>query len=362
MKQSVVRIANMAATLACAAHRPSNWPIRSQRRHVATIEFNTRVLELLGDAGSRLQRIESSLMAWHSLAPPGLYEPDVSDEVTEMEKFDGLEKRVHSMEALLFQASATDLKVIDEIVAGPQQNRLFSQRQKEYVEKEVEKLAEKIVEIPRMKYIENEVIAEVAKVVEKIVEVPRIEYIETEVVQEAEKLVDKFVEGHCIEHDEKEVFMETEKPIVTTPGVHDATVQCGLECIEVAVQASILRCVSTRADASEFGFIQEKSSYTGPWEPIGKIGLEVGDFVKVAADAKSLNPAIVVEQGLVGIRPKLDEGDPYVFFPEADFHCIGMHWMKKNSLLRPQPSKGTHRQERRGHVSSTEHRHSTGCL
>ena len=104
----------MAGMAACL-YRPSSWPVRSQRRHAATAEFNSKVLTLLEDVTSRLGRIESSLANGAYRVPPGLeatiLQENAHDDV------DQLEERVRSMEALLFKASFQDFQVLDRIVA-----------------------------------------------------------------------------------------------------------------------------------------------------------------------------------------------------------------------------------------------------
>ena len=95
------------------ALRPSSWPVRSQRRHAATIEFNNHVLSSLGDISLRLSRIEDTRSEVRMLPPPGLTVPTTS-EATLRSK---LEKRVSGMESLLFRASFSDFQVLDQVVA-----------------------------------------------------------------------------------------------------------------------------------------------------------------------------------------------------------------------------------------------------
>ena len=173
---------------------------------------------------------------------------------------------------------------------------------------------EKIVEIPRIEYIEKEVIKEVEKLVEEIVEVPRIEYIDKGFAKGVEKLMEKIVEVR-----------------------REATAQCGVEHEEAAVQVSTPRCITSDQDAADVISISDRSSRTGPWEPIREASsVQVGDFVKVAVDTKSMNPEIVLEKSLLGRVRKLDDdGHAYVFFPDAVFHCISMHWVQNRSLLLP---------------------------
>ena len=107
----------MADGMADVFCRPSSWPVRSQRRHAATIDFNDKVLALFSDVTSRLVRIETSLTSAPWSTPPGLDEPCVHRIGYDAEKITVLEKRVLSMEVLLFKASFDDFKVLDGIVA-----------------------------------------------------------------------------------------------------------------------------------------------------------------------------------------------------------------------------------------------------
>ena len=91
---------------------------------------------------------------------------------------------------------------------------------------------EKFVEVPRIEYIEKDVVKEVEKLVEKFVEVPRIEYIEKEIVKEVEKLVEEIVEVPHMEYIEKEVVQEIEKLLVIERKVrHDA--ECNADAFTI---------------------------------------------------------------------------------------------------------------------------------
>jgi hypothetical protein len=70
-------------------------------------------------------------------------------------------------------------------------------------------------EVVGAEYIEKEIVKEVEKLVEKIVEVPRSEYIEKEVVKEVEKLVEKSMEGPRTEYFKKETVKQVEKLVET---------------------------------------------------------------------------------------------------------------------------------------------------
>ena len=79
-------------------------------------------------------------------------------------------------------------------------------------------------------------------------------------------------------------------------------------------------------DVADFVGISGCDSYIGAWRAMSKSdALKVGDFVKVDTETKSMNPKIFVGKGPFGRVWKLDEeSDPYVFFPDADYHCLGV--------------------------------------
>ena len=101
--------------------RPSSWPIRNQRRHAAIAEFQSQVIELLSDVSSRLLHIETALSGLQGRLPPGLTKPCVPQtgkcESADAEKINSIEKRIASMETLLFRASFEDFKTLDEVIA-----------------------------------------------------------------------------------------------------------------------------------------------------------------------------------------------------------------------------------------------------
>lgn len=67
-------MAVQAPSTANEAFRPSSWPVRNQRRHAATMTFQTRLFEELTSISSRLQGIEEVLknVSTSTNAPPGL--------------------------------------------------------------------------------------------------------------------------------------------------------------------------------------------------------------------------------------------------------------------------------------------------
>ena len=110
---------------------------------------------------------------------------------------------------------------------------------------------------------------------------------------------------------------------------------------EVAVQTYMHRSITSDEDATDFASITECKSYNGAWTVMSEFNtLQIGDFVRIEKDTKSMNPEIIIEEGLYGKVRKIDNhGNPLVYIPEVDFFSFGEHWVKKSNLRRLQKEK-----------------------
>ena len=92
--------------------RPSSWPVRNQRRHVATTNFNAEVVNSLASITTKLDSGVAALAAKLDMV---LEEIRPSQFVRGM---DELGKRIDSMELLLFRTHLKDFQAIDANLDG----------------------------------------------------------------------------------------------------------------------------------------------------------------------------------------------------------------------------------------------------
>jgi hypothetical protein len=113
----------MAFQLPPGLNRPSSWPVRHQRRHLATTAFNAQVLESLATITSKVQSpvCEVELTSMREQidklqANVNLILQMVDLSASPHPASEDLEKRIASMELLLFRCTMRDFTQIDEKV------------------------------------------------------------------------------------------------------------------------------------------------------------------------------------------------------------------------------------------------------
>ena len=99
--------------------RPSSWPVRNQRRHAAAANFNMQVLGSLSQMATKLDKIEHLDDAVTQLAQRinelvlTVHGLPLRHEEPEHPNTDDLEKRIASMELLLFRTPLPKFDKID---------------------------------------------------------------------------------------------------------------------------------------------------------------------------------------------------------------------------------------------------------
>ena len=96
-----------------ASGKESAWPVRNRRRHAATMEFQSLVMDQFAEIFRRLDSIDSRITSQRQQALNNALQHNGRDPDTVVE----VEKRVRSMELLLFRTSLEDFQYIDALVA-----------------------------------------------------------------------------------------------------------------------------------------------------------------------------------------------------------------------------------------------------
>lgn len=120
---------------------------------------------------------------------------------------------------------------------------------------------------------------------------------------------------------------------------HAFSMDAASECQKMyaADLESTLIALQTENERASVKVLQDKSdkeklsNIEGDWTPLeNDMKLEVGDAIQLARKSASLNPEVDLPCGLNGIIRSIDDdGDLLVYFPEAPFHRIGEHWVKR---------------------------------
>ena len=93
--------------------KESSWPVRNRRRHAATVEFQTSVMNHFVEVFRRLDSIDARITPQAKHDPDNVAQHIGKDTTTLVE----IEKRVRSMELFLFRTSLHDFQYVDALVA-----------------------------------------------------------------------------------------------------------------------------------------------------------------------------------------------------------------------------------------------------
>ena len=110
-----------------------------------------------------------------------------------------------------------------------------------------------------------------------------------------------------------------------------------VESKEIEVQVDPLELAAFAPSETEQHFREYRNIDDNKWEPCDSPTevLKVGDVVVICYDTLSENTKIKLPKGLRGCVGKVnDDGDARIFFPEAEFHCLGEHWTECSSTLK----------------------------
>ena len=97
--------------------KESSWPVRNRRRHAATVEFQNLVMSQFLEVFRRLDSIDARITPQAKHDPNNVAQHIGKDTATLVE----IEKRVRSMELVLFRTSMHDVQYVDAPVAKHRQ-------------------------------------------------------------------------------------------------------------------------------------------------------------------------------------------------------------------------------------------------
>jgi hypothetical protein len=312
--------------------------LRTHRRHAATMEFNSQVLSSLHEVMSRLDKIQGMEGVITSLSRKVDLMIKKADPPAQPVQVDELEKRISSMELLLFRIRLDDFDKIDAVImanklqplagnagksdsTGLSDNSGLEDKNDAYGMNGPHDMKNN-GGMNGMRDMDDKCGMDGNDPRAGMNTALRFDIFDEE----------EHVMGAEVESTSCRIQLDSK----ATQTDQQGDLQAIAASCEAAIQVYVHHAVTSDQVAADVAAITDCGSHIGAWMTMSESdALKVGDFVKVDTETKSINPKIVIEQGLFGrVRNLSEDGDPYVFFPDADFHRLGHHWIDRGSLQR----------------------------